>query len=249
MEPVDCDPAVSSSSSGVTVLQYLLQNESTGAIVGGESQTSSSTIGAGPSVRIYPCTHPGCKKTYLNEEHQKAHEKYHSGDVPSHRKQAEVREGHMSADAEEKQSGLRFLLQNGQFELLPKARDSTEEIGEEEVFGESSDEEGNGKQPESIVVECTETNEDDLIEYEGDDARKDVEFENSFIQYEGSDCEATEAVEMISQEAVSDTDSDEDEDSSLDEPKQHTYSAKERKYVCEWPRRICYQPELFTSAT
>uniref|UniRef100_A0A182KFQ5 C2H2-type domain-containing protein n=1 Tax=Anopheles christyi TaxID=43041 RepID=A0A182KFQ5_9DIPT len=255
MERGDSDPAVSSSSTGVTVLQYLLQNEST--VVGGESlsagSTNSTAIGAGPSVRIYPCTQPGCKKLYLNEEHLKAHEKYHSGDVLCDWKRAANVKSNKSVaveSAEEQQpSGLRFLLQNEHLEVVPETQAHFDEIIEEEVVEESLDDEDEREYVGETVLHGAETLDDSLIQYDGDEIAEyeqrpfnEAEFEDSIIQYDGSDLEEIEVVDVkTQQDVINDTDDEANDDDDADdnifgEEKQLTYSSKERKYACEWPR-------------
>uniref|UniRef100_A0A9I3GIM0 C2H2-type domain-containing protein n=1 Tax=Anopheles farauti TaxID=69004 RepID=A0A9I3GIM0_9DIPT len=235
MERVDSDAVVSSSSSGVTVLQYLLQNESTGS--------SDATGGTGSSVKIYPCTHPGCKKHYLNEEHLKAHEKYHSGDIASLRnqtKKVDLRNALKNDRDREQHSGLRFLLQNGHLELVEEAQT------EKQTFVVEDAEKASKNDQNSIEQEDADAVIDSLIEYDDDGIEHDTivlysmngssaEFHDSIIQYEGSECDEDETLETNhDQDLDFDVDSKEEENDSLEETKQLTYSTKDRKYVCQW---------------
>ncbi|XP_040170283.1 zinc finger protein 583-like [Anopheles arabiensis] len=250
MERADSDPLVSSSSSGVTVLQYLLQNESTVPLVGGESRptgnASSTSIGSAPSVQIYPCTHPGCKKLYLNAEHLKAHERYHNGDALRVGKQAAKEDNIVQEESKQEQheqSDLLFLLQNGHMELLPDAHDNSDEIVEEELIEESSDDQDELRMREkSLVLQGANQIEKHFVVHEQLHSNE-TEFEDSIIEYDGgSDSEELHVVDAnAQQDVVDDTEDDEydddndGEDSFFGAPKQLTYSSKERKYACEWP--------------
>ncbi|XP_050080577.1 Kruppel-like factor 2 [Anopheles maculipalpis] len=244
MERVDSEATVSSSSTcGVTVLQYLLQNESTGSIVEGlpsSVNTTSTALGVDSSVRVYSCTHPGCKKLYLNEHHLKAHEKYHGGDVPSYREQALSKvNGSKEEGDKEQQSGLRFLLENYLTEHVGKGQHQSGIIVEEELVEDQAKE--------------ADDDEHELIQYDGDDGveeetqhRSDVEFDDLVIEHEdGSDNEEEYIVEPHSQpdslihfdydDDDDDDEEEEEEDNSLEDTKQLTYSSKDRKYPCTWP--------------
>uniref|UniRef100_A0A182MY28 C2H2-type domain-containing protein n=1 Tax=Anopheles dirus TaxID=7168 RepID=A0A182MY28_9DIPT len=225
MDCADSEAVVSSSSSGVTVLQYLLQNESTGSV--------GTTDGAGSSVKIYPCTLPGCKKHYLNEDHLKAHEKYHGGDDLSvHRKQPENEEisnEFKSAREQDNQSGLRFLLQNGHLELVEEEQDEPDALAEEELEEASRAEQNYNEQQDADIIS------ESLIEYDEEVIENETivlysmngsssELDDSIIQYVGE--EEAELEASLVQELDCDTDYEEDESTSLKETKQLTYSAK-----------------------
>uniref|UniRef100_A0A182SJC3 C2H2-type domain-containing protein n=1 Tax=Anopheles maculatus TaxID=74869 RepID=A0A182SJC3_9DIPT len=230
MERVDSEATVTSSSTGVTVLQYLLQNEPNGSVGEGlpAANGASTALEAESSVRVYSCTHPGCKKLYLNEHHLRAHEKYHGGDVPSHRKLVSHVDG---GDKLEQQSDLRFLLENDHLEVVAKHHNHAVVLGKEG----------------GIVLEESDEDEHDLIQYDGNDCIEedeahcsDEEFDDLVIAYDdGSDCEEGEAIEASKQQdAIIESDCDDDEDeacNSLEESKQLTYSSKDRKYPCKWP--------------
>ncbi|XP_058170161.1 zinc finger protein 493-like [Anopheles ziemanni] len=102
---------VSSSTSGVTVLQYLLQNDSTVAVE--DDRSSSKTSNKKSLVQLYSCPAPGCKKQYFNEEHLKAHEKFHARDGCGR-----IEEKPDSTEAANPRNLMQFLLQNEQVEYL-----------------------------------------------------------------------------------------------------------------------------------
>lgn len=115
----------------VTILQYLLENDSTGKL-----PTKTSGVGSGkepvtnnsasdnlegkspnhinrPPITVYECSQPGCEKHYLQLDHLKAHEKIHSGDL--------VCNWENSPDGQPSKpggSGLKFLLENEDLELV-----------------------------------------------------------------------------------------------------------------------------------
>ncbi|KFB40858.1 transcription factor Sp8 [Anopheles sinensis] len=123
---------VSSSTSGVTVLQYLLQNDSTVAV---EDDRSPSTTGnKKPLMQLYSCPAPGCKKQYFNKEHLKAHEKFHSRDGCGL-----VEAKPDSTDAANPKNLMQFLLQNEQVEYLYEEDPSMNETIKQEEIEEIED--------------------------------------------------------------------------------------------------------------
>uniref|UniRef100_A0A182YJZ1 C2H2-type domain-containing protein n=1 Tax=Anopheles stephensi TaxID=30069 RepID=A0A182YJZ1_ANOST len=239
MDRVDSEATVSSSSSGVTVLQYLLQNEPAGSVGEGATtvNTASTALGADSSVRVYSCTHAGCKKLYLNEHHLRAHEKYHGEDVPSHRSRASTVAGSTVVGGEKleaQESGLRFLLENDLSDVVANRQNRSDTIVQLELVEDQ-------RKEECIIVEEAHEDEHGLIQYDGDDciedetARSDVEFDDLVAAYdEGFDCEEEEAVAAGTQ-PNSESDADEEESNSFEESKQLTYSSKDRNYPCQWP--------------
>uniref|UniRef100_A0A1I8JUI6 C2H2-type domain-containing protein n=1 Tax=Anopheles funestus TaxID=62324 RepID=A0A1I8JUI6_ANOFN len=249
MERIDTEVIVSSFSSGVTVLQYLLQNESTGSIGDGLSaaNTASTAIGVDSSVKVYSCGHVGCKKLYFNEQHLKAHEKYHSRNVPCGRKIAsrEDRSNAPEGNSQAPQSGLRFLLLNEQLDISAKKQGHSEINVQEDLAIGSTRALVDQKQEESIVIE---ENEPDLIQYDEDDCivnetsrqkQNDCfggEYDDLIIAYEGTDCDEDEVVEAdAQQDHFINSDFDDEDNIFVEETKQLTYSTKDRKYACDWP--------------
>ncbi|XP_052890006.1 zinc finger protein 420-like [Anopheles moucheti] len=242
MEHNDTEVVVSSFGSSVTVLQYLLQNEPTGSVGEGLSaaNSTSTTTGVDSSVRVYSCVHPGCKKLYFNERHLRAHGKYHGGEAPCDRKQASNEDGKnvAEADSQEAQSGLRFLLLNGQSEVSTETQEHTETIATEDLAIDSMKQMQNEKLEESIAVA---DGEDELIQYDEDYCMRnepsDGEYDGDLIiAYDGTDCEEEEVIESSSQQDLfNHSDCDGEEILFLEETKQLTYSTKDRKYACGWP--------------
>lgn len=114
--------------ANVTILQYLLENDTTTAstkktgvgsnvkkIIGDKTVEQTDVAGNTDSeLMVYECASAGCNKHYLQLEHLKAHEKIHSGDlVCKWESQPEKCE-----QDEPGESGLKFLLQNESVELV-----------------------------------------------------------------------------------------------------------------------------------
>ncbi|XP_053660374.1 zinc finger protein 572-like [Anopheles marshallii] len=242
MEHNDKKVVDSSISSSVTVLQYLLQNESTGSVGEGLSaanSASNTTARIDSSVRVYSCVHPGCKKLYFNERHLRAHEKYHGREAPADRRQASNEDGNnvTGGNSQQSQSGLRFLLLNEQLEASAKTQTHPEVIASKDLAINPIRPMEEEKLEESIVIG---DDEDELIQYDEDycmrDEPSDGEYDDLIIAYDGTDCEEEEIVESCSQQDLfNHSDCEDEETPFLEETRQLTYSHKDRKYACEWP--------------
>uniref|UniRef100_A0A8W7Q0S0 C2H2-type domain-containing protein n=1 Tax=Anopheles coluzzii TaxID=1518534 RepID=A0A8W7Q0S0_ANOCL len=118
--------------------------------------------------------------------------------------------------------------------------DNLDEIVEEELVEESSDDQDELRMREkSLVLQGANQTEKDFVVHEQLHSNE-TEFEDSIIEYDGgSDSEELHVVDANAQQDVVDDDEydddDDGEDSFFGGPKQLTYSSKERKYACEWP--------------
>ncbi|XP_055534936.1 zinc finger protein 678-like [Wyeomyia smithii] len=132
--------------SNVTILQYLLENDSTGAAiktkgVGSlakdnltnslpECTSVNDTKSDQETIAVYECSKANCGKYYLQLEHLKAHERIHSGELIC------KWETHPGQDGREQQnntnrSGLKFLLQNERLELVFQGNDDVTDDADE----------------------------------------------------------------------------------------------------------------------
>lgn len=138
--------------SNVTILQYLLENDAGTATGGAAKPSSSSNTGVGrakskssgkdsESITVHECPEPGCGKHYLQLEHLKAHERIHSGELVCNWETQPER----VLEGVEGGSGLKFLLQNENLELVYEGSDEDEgkesEKGQELEDSEEDEEE------------------------------------------------------------------------------------------------------------
>uniref|UniRef100_A0AAG5DKJ3 C2H2-type domain-containing protein n=1 Tax=Anopheles atroparvus TaxID=41427 RepID=A0AAG5DKJ3_ANOAO len=148
----ESDAGVSSSNSGVTVLQYLLLNDSIAAVSDGQTPSRTSAR-RDQHVQIYSCPESGCKKQYFNEQHLKAHRKFHAGDISSLRPKKDKPD---SSDAGNTKNLMHFLLQNEEVEYLYEEDVSIdEEVSneEDELVEVLHDEEQSGSEDDDKTVE------------------------------------------------------------------------------------------------
>ncbi|XP_055624471.1 zinc finger protein 493-like [Toxorhynchites rutilus septentrionalis] len=126
--------------ANVTILQYLLENDTTAGsckksgvgssvntkLVDKSVEQTGTVEKKETELRVYECATNGCQKHYLQLEHLKAHEKIHSGDL--------VCKWESQPDKSEQEeptgSGLKFLLQNESVELVYGEPDETKETSD-----------------------------------------------------------------------------------------------------------------------
>lgn len=134
--------------TNVTILQYLLENDA-GTAAAAATKSSSTGVGrptkskpsgraAEPPITVHECPVAGCGKQYLQLDHLKAHERIHSGQLVCNWETERVDEG----VAHGGESGLRFLLQNENLELVYEGEDADDggkESAREEEEVDASD--------------------------------------------------------------------------------------------------------------
>ncbi|XP_058831196.1 zinc finger protein 708-like [Topomyia yanbarensis] len=220
--------------ANVTILQYLLENDTTAAVSKSTGVSSSTKevsdtlvnrLGIKNSkkdpepITVYECPKSGCGKHYLQLEHLKAHEKIHSGDlVCKWEPHPELREYENTGG-----SGLKFLLQNEHLELVYEESDdvSTEASMNDGSHDSENLNEANASESVSADeakiydsdqnAECTTTSSKRMIHV----FDADVNLEDNFIVLEE---DPDEYVQICSNQ---------------DELMRIT-STRARKYLCPW---------------
>lgn len=224
--------------ANVTILQYLLENETTKisgvgsngkefdlsptAMVERPPNDNGNQLDPEP-ITVYECSRPGCDKHYLKLAHLKAHEKIHSGDLVCDW-ESYPEEGQQE-DASG--SGLKFLLQNENLELVYEFDGSESENDDELVSDANQHYKSEKGQDLDCLSELIEVDRkemtDSLDENDADDEEKhvitvydaDVNLEDNFILLE----EDPDEYVQIS--------------TNQDQP-MRTFSTKARKHLCPW---------------
>lgn len=226
----DCFP------SNVTILQYLLENETSTKNTGVGSIAKELNVPADRTeneskqadqerITVYECRQAGCDKHYLQLEHLKAHEKIHSGDLvckwvqyPEENKQ-EIAGG----------SGLRFLLQNENLELVYE-HDKTEADICEQQFKEPDRLSASNIEAEEMecLPEIPTEDEDDSSDA-NDEYNQSIEGEKRVIHVFDADVNLEENFIILEE----DPDEYVQINTNQDQP-MRTTSTKARKYICPW---------------
>lgn len=226
--------------TNVTILQYLLENETAKTSGVGSSakdydvsstamvdRSGSDNKRSDPEpITVYECPKPGCDKHYLQLDHLKAHEKIHSGDLVC-KWESYPEERDTEEDGEE--SGLKFLLKNENLELVYEDSESEAEkdgnlvVEVEQCSGSEAEEE----------VECLPeilTDEDMQIpDYLDQDSNTVGEGERRIIQVYDADVNLEENFVLLEE----DPDEYVQISSNQDQP-MRTFSTKARKFPCPW---------------
>lgn len=234
--------------ANVTILQYLLENDS--------ATSTSKTTGVGSCgakgvasdkaadrmegatakkdqepIPVYDCPEAGCDKHYLQLEHLKAHEKIHSGDLVCNW------ESHPEEELEQPGgSGLKFLLQNEDLELVyEESNDDDDDIVEDAQIIDDN----------SVGSHKSRYDEDELDDYQSDSnlSEDDVEIVDFDLhQQKRFETNSKRVVHVFDADVnleenfvVLEEDPDEyvQIDLNLDQP-MRTTSTKARRYVCKW---------------
>lgn len=124
--------------SNITILQYLLENDSTAVVTKtkGVGSCVKENLNDDPSeslakndvkiepdaIEVFECSKSNCGKYYLQLEHLRAHERIHSGELVCKWETQPSQDGRGQDNPDK--SGLKFLLQNERLELVFQENDA-----------------------------------------------------------------------------------------------------------------------------
>lgn len=223
--------------ANVTILQYLLENETTTKTTGvgsnakelnvSEDRTDNEIKQPDPEpITIYECHETGCDKQYLQLEHLKAHERIHSGDLVC--KWESYPEEHKPEIAGG--SGLKFLLQNENLELVYEHDETESETGDQQL-DESDRYSGSNEEVEEMecLPEIPSDDEDEISDANDQYQQSTDEGEKHVIHVFDADVNLEENFIILEE----DPDEYVQINTNQDQP-MRTTSTKARKYNCPW---------------